>query len=233
MNAREKRIALRRATIQTLIAVAASGGRFYDGIGVTFGETDSLTLAAHVAGWQTSIAAAVCATYAEACEAAAFAIEADDGSGRMLGYRLIRLGAGPAKTGHLYSGETFRDADTLWTAMRTLADMREHPACKVDASPERPRSIVVIGRRHFTGGNTYCTAEIVIDGVSVHCTPRAPGYDEHYQCEAAEWLESQGIVTRERHAASGGVQSLSRACEAAGIRYTATACDVARKKDLT
>lgn len=234
MNARDKRNALQRMTLQALIAIAAHGGRFYDSLGLGFGVLQADTLASHVAGWQASIAAAVCVTISEAHVAHAFSIREIDGSRE--GYELIRFGGGTSGSGLTYAGETFHTPDTMWAAMRTIADLLEHPACVTHPTPRigcKPRSIVVVGRRHFMGGNTYHTAEIVIDGVSVHRTARAPGYGNDYETSAAEWLQSAGLVTRERYAASGGVQTLARACEAAGIAYTSTACDVARRKDLT
>lgn len=239
MNAREKRIALQRATLQTLFAIAASGCRFYDMQPMGWGPLGTDTLAKHVQGWQVSIAAAVCVTYAEACEAAAFGIESvcDPANNKVRGYRLIRLGGGPSKTSQRYSGETFRTADDLWTAMRTLADMREHPACApLAVTPEARtaiQSIEVIGRRWFdsVNGNTYHVAVISIDGKEVHRTEFAYGYDDAYLESAAEWLETQGIVTRERYG-NGGKRPLRLALEDAGIKLVYSHVDVKRRGEL-
>lgn len=239
--ANDRRIALQRMTLQALIAIAARGGRFYDALGLGYGPLQADTLASHVQHWQASIAAAVCATAAEAYACKAFALRKCDGT--RTGFELIRFGGGPDGSGIVWTGEPCRGAtvqvaaDNMWNAARTFADLLEHPACAVPHPAPRigckPRSIVVVGRRYFGNGNTYCTAEIIVDGAFAHLTPIAPGYGNHFETEAAEWLQASGLVTCERYAASGGVQSLARACEAAGIAYTATACDVARRKDLT
>lgn len=230
----EKAIAIKRATLQTLAAIAAHGGAFYDAIGLEWETVDGKSggnLKTHVREWVAPIRDAACATYAEACERQAFIIEAD-GMGR--GFRLARLGApngkGKRAGGHLYSGELFRDADTLWSVMRTAEDLATHPACKAtDPEVTRPRSIVVIGRRHTDrAGNTYHTAEIIVDGATLVKTDRAYGYGDHYlQVTAADWLQSKGIVTRERYS-NGAHEPLWQACKRDGITLNYQAFDVAK-----
>lgn len=235
MNARDKATALRRATLQTLAAIAARGGAFHDAIGL---DWEGGSLASHVAGWDPMIRAAACASYAEACARAAFAIEADDASGTMRGYRLIRLGGGPSKTGHTYSGETFRTADDLWIAMRTAEDLATHPACKDPSpprlpSPVRGSTLHVRGIRWFDSrnGNTYHRATAILDGITIADVPFSYGYGDHFVDTAAEAIEAAGILTRERHA-NGSREPLRVACDRLGIVLSVDVRDVKRRRDL-
>ncbi len=179
---------------------------------------------------------AVCASYDEACQESAFFIEAVDQGG----YRIARLGGGPSKTGHLYSGEVFRTYADLWSAMRTADDLRAHPACFIDRKElsvaGKARSIVIVGRRWFDGknGNTYHTAEVIVDGVRAWQSPVTYGYDDSYIETAADWLEefAPPIVMRERYA-NGARQGLRGACEVAGVLLVCSRVDVRTKADLT
>lgn len=231
-RSRDNAIALRRATLQTLAAIAARGGAFYDAIGLTW---EGGNLPAHVSDWLPSIRAAACASYAEACAREAFAIEADDASGTFRGYRLIRLGSGPSKTGQRYSGETFRDAEALWIAMRTAEDLATHPACAIRAPEASPASTLhVTGIRWFSRskGHTYHRAIVVYNGRTVVDSPIFPGYGDQFLETAAEGCEAAGILTRERYASSGGIETLRVACERLGIAFSSDVRDVARRVDL-
>lgn len=95
-------------------------------------------------------------------------------------------------------------------------------------------SITVIGRRWFQRGpgNTYHTAEILVDGVTVHKTPKEYGYGSCYEQTAAEWLESNGYITR-KHYAHGGAEPLWQVIrERMGLNWQSTAIDVSRERDL-
>ncbi len=95
-------------------------------------------------------------------------------------------------------------------------------------------SITVIGRRWFqrTYGNTYHTAEILIDGVTVHKTPRQYGYGSAYEDSAAAWLESAGYITRKAYA-NGGHEPLWQVVrERMGLNWQSLAIDVSRERDL-
>ncbi len=219
-----------RATLQTLMTIASHGGRFYSG-DVFGGES----LRGYVAGWSESVRNAVCESYAEACQESAFFIEAADCGG----YRIARLGGGPSKTGHRYSGEVFRTYADLWSAMRTADDLRAHPACAVDREIPlvgKARSIVIVGRRWFDAknGNTYHTSEVIIDGVRAWQSPVTYGYDDSYIETAADWLEefAPPVVMRMRYA-NGAKQGLRGACEVAGILLVCSRVDVRIKADLT
>jgi hypothetical protein len=96
-------------------------------------------------------------------------------------------------------------------------------------------SITVVGRRWFNRnqGNTYHSAEILVNGLFVHKTPYEYGYGGQYEETAAEWLEKNGFMPgRERHANTGGRESLGRYCERHDVAYSCGVTDVSRKKDL-
>lgn len=96
------------------------------------------------------------------------------------------------------------------------------------------QSITVIGRRWFdkVNGNTYHTAEILIDGKPVHKVPFTYGYGDHYVQSAQEWLTKEGLIAPQRYPNSGGVEMLWTYCERQGIKFYHTYTDTKRKKDL-
>jgi len=57
-----------------------------------------------------------------------------------------------------------------------------------------PKNISLIGRRHMSGGNTYHTVVIVVDGEQVHKSERTYGYGDHYVTTAKEWLRDNGYA---------------------------------------
>ena len=93
-------------------------------------------------------------------------------------------------------------------------------------------SITVIGRRWFdkVNGNTYHTAEILIDGKPVHKVPFTYGYGEQYVQSAGEWLHKQGLIKLERYS-NGGGQMLWTYCRDKGITFYHSASD-GLKRDL-
>lgn len=93
-----------------------------------------------------------------------------------------------------------------------------------------PKSITVIGRRWFqrTYGNTYHTAEIIVDGVTAHKTPREYGYGDSYADTAFRWLLENNIVP----AAQDRSCHWQHLRDDLGIAYTYRAVDVERQKDL-
>ena len=80
----------------------------------------------------------------------------------------------------------------------------------------KPKSITIIGRRWFerTNGNTYHTAEVIIDGEHAHTTGITYGYGNQYRQTALQWVKEN--VTQDLD----------------GITTHATHTDVKRKKDL-
>lgn len=95
-------------------------------------------------------------------------------------------------------------------------------------------SLTVIGRRWFqrTYGNTYNTAQVIVDGETVVKTPRQYGYGDHYLDLAADALEDLGLMPNRERYSHGGAESLWRWAERNGIKFTSSAIDVPREKDL-
>lgn len=117
----------------------------------------------------------------------------------------------------------------------TVAQLRaDRKAQDVPPIPKPVKSITVIGRRWFqrTYGNTYHTAEILIDGVTVHKTARAYGYGSQYEDSAAAWLEAQGVIKRKAYANGGHSPLWQVIRDEMGLNWQSTALDVARERDL-
>jgi hypothetical protein len=93
----------------------------------------------------------------------------------------------------------------------------------------QPQSIVVIGRRWFRKGpgNTYHSAEIIVDGKCVNKIPFAYGYGDQYLYNAFDWLAANGYITRESNA-----EAPFRWAERNNVTLTYSVTDVARKRDL-
>jgi len=95
-------------------------------------------------------------------------------------------------------------------------------------------SIAVIGSRWFqrSTGNTYHTAEIIIDGETVYRTPEKYGYGNQFLATAAEWLEKNGYMPGRTHHDNGSKESLYWYCDRMRIVFTYSTVDVSRKRDL-
>jgi len=96
------------------------------------------------------------------------------------------------------------------------------------ATLKKMRSLNIIGRRWFerTNGNTYHTAQIIIDGKTVHKTGVRYGYGSQYNQSALEWLQENGYI------GIPGPVSLWRWCDENGIEYEDMVMDFPRKRDL-
>ena len=94
------------------------------------------------------------------------------------------------------------------------------------------KSITVLGRKWWDkiNGNTYHTAQIMIDGHTVGKTEFSYGYGDHYLQSAAEWLEKNGHIERERYS-NGGGQPLWQYCADKGIHLEYSA-SYGRKREL-
>ncbi len=95
-------------------------------------------------------------------------------------------------------------------------------------------SLVIVGRRWFerTNGNTYHSAEIIVDGKCVHKIDYAYGYGQQYCHNAKIWLHQNGYLPELETRDGTPGESLWRYCERKGIVFTDTVTDVRRKKDL-
>jgi hypothetical protein len=93
-----------------------------------------------------------------------------------------------------------------------------------------PRSIVVIGRRwfHKGPGNTYFSAEMIVDGSRVGKIDYEYGYGEQYLYSAFYWLAENGYI----HGFGKEKGVPWRWAQDNGIKLEYSAADVARKKDL-
>jgi hypothetical protein len=91
------------------------------------------------------------------------------------------------------------------------------------------KSITVIGKRWFNRGpgNTYFSANIIVDGKQVHRIEYAYGYGTQYAYEAFYWLAANGYLPGFEH-----TMAPWRYCEDHGITLYYEASDVSRKRDL-
>ncbi len=96
------------------------------------------------------------------------------------------------------------------------------------------KTITIIGRRWFRKpvGNTYHSAEILVDGVLVHKIDYAYGYGIQYNHNAKVWLTQNGYLPGIEVKAGTPGESLWRYCERQGITLVDTVTDVKRKRDL-
>jgi hypothetical protein len=100
---------------------------------------------------------------------------------------------------------------------------------------EEMKTITIIGRRWFQRGpgNTYHTAQIIVDGETIKKTDREYGYGEQYVETAVSWLENNDWLPEKReHYKNGGHEAAWRFCERLGIKLSTEAIDVARQRDL-
>jgi len=95
------------------------------------------------------------------------------------------------------------------------------------------KAITVIGRRWFDkiNGNTYFSADILVNNVLVHSIHYQYGYDDFYMQAAGEWLSKNGY-THPEHYEFGGITPLWSYCRDNDITLFNTVTDVMRKKDL-
>lgn len=101
-------------------------------------------------------------------------------------------------------------------------------------SKETTKSITIIGRKWFqkSYGNTYHTAQIMVNGVTVHKTKRHYGYEDQYVETATEWLEKNSYIPK-RERKNGGHKTLWRICkDDLNIPFEYYAIAVNRQKDL-
>lgn len=102
------------------------------------------------------------------------------------------------------------------------------------AAQEKVSSITIIGRRWFRRGpgNTYHSAEIIVNGTCVHKIEFAYGYGNQYEWNAFGWLEENGYMPGREHGANGSREAGWRYCERHSIALSSSGTDVTRKRDL-
>lgn len=97
------------------------------------------------------------------------------------------------------------------------------------------KSLTINARRWFqkSYGNTYFTADIIVDGELVHELPFQYGYGEHYLDMANEWLDENGYIDNPRNPNNGMRKPLWQVVrDEMGAEFSYSAIDVQRKRDL-
>ena len=97
------------------------------------------------------------------------------------------------------------------------------------------RRVTIIGRKWFDrlNGNTYFTAEILVNGIHVHSMPYEYGYDSQYEHSSMDWLRKSGLIPAFKQYANGGYEAVWQWKEREGIDFYSIASYVATKKELT
>ena len=92
-----------------------------------------------------------------------------------------------------------------------------------------PKTITIIGRRWFqkTYGNTYHSAQIVVDGKEVEGIYFAYGYGDQYLHNAFRKLQALNLIPSVESSESPWYWAQQN-----GVSLTYTVTDVQRKKDL-
>ncbi len=96
------------------------------------------------------------------------------------------------------------------------------------------RSVTIIGRKWFdrVNGNTYFTAEILVNGIHVHSMPYEYGYGSQYEDASMTWLENSGLIPPRKQHANGGHEAVWQWHEREGIDFYSVAAYVPTKKEL-
>ncbi len=97
------------------------------------------------------------------------------------------------------------------------------------------KSITIIGRRWFqkTYGNTYCSAEIILNGEPVEKVGPTYGYGDYYLQYAFEWLDKQKLLHPPRiQYPHGGAEAPWQWAKRAKVKLSHSVSDVRRERDL-
>ena len=122
------------------------------------------------------------------------------------------------------------ETPAMLTEGQTWNILRHAAPAGLGTLPAEALKLHIIGRRWFqkSYGNTYHTAQIIIDGKTVHRTPQAYGYGDHYLQSAVDWLKQSGHLP-----ADGEHISNTRFLhEESGFDFTYECHDVQRQKDM-
>ena len=109
---------------------------------------------------------------------------------------------------------------------------------KVGGSCEKVNNITISGRRWFdkSGGNTYHSVDVYVNGKHVGREPFAYGYDEGYLQTAHKLLQKAGIFKKTGERLKSGMDKdyyeFMKDMRAHRDKYVKIVSDVARKKDL-
>jgi hypothetical protein len=141
---------------------------------------------------------------------------------------LIKNGEYGPVGAHSWKGQPRRHAKAAKLGQRRHARRYSHsPSGKVE-------TVTILGKRWFDrkNGNTYYTADILVNGRHVHKLPYDYGYGDHYRDEAAKWLIQNGYIQGTKNPRTGSYPPLWQLAQAQGIHVEASHVDVPRKKDL-
>jgi hypothetical protein len=96
------------------------------------------------------------------------------------------------------------------------------------------RSVTIIGRKWFEkiNGNTYFTAEILVNGIHVHSMPYEYGYGEQYEQASLGWLEKAELIPARKQYANGGKEQVCQWKDREGIEFYSIASYVATEREL-
>lgn len=97
------------------------------------------------------------------------------------------------------------------------------------------KTLTILGRRWFrkTYGNTYTSAQILIDGQPIAKVGPTGGYGDYYLQIAFEYLDTNGLLIPPlEHHANGSTEAPWQWAERAGVTLHYSAVDVARERDL-
>ncbi len=117
----------------------------------------------------------------------------------------------------------------------TLSHTFDETGITGSTTPAPSHTLLIVGRRWFqrTYGNTYHSAEVVIDGEVVARTGKHYGYDDSYIYTALVVAEAAGLLPVREKYDNGGYRELFREFYARhGYRYETRVVDVPRERDL-
>lgn len=119
--------------------------------------------------------------------------------------------------------------DTALTDNQQAQILALFPDWSAKIVPEK-QTLHIIGRRWFqkTYGNTYHTAEVLINGKSVYKSMRSYGYGDQYLTTAVEWLQRVDLLPSDI-VGHVGTRYLR---EESGYEFSYEVHDVARQRDL-
>src|SRR5262245_50331830 len=100
---------------------------------------------------------------------------------------------------------------------------------------EKVQSVTILGRRwfHRGPGNTYHSAQIIVNGKIIHKIDFRYGYGNQFEWEACDWLEANGFMPDRKHYQSGSAEpGWQYFRDQRGIAWLTEAIDVRTRKEL-
>jgi hypothetical protein len=96
----------------------------------------------------------------------------------------------------------------------------------------KTRSIVIVGRQWFDkrNGNTYCSSQIIVNGVTVAKLGPTSGYGSYFEQMACDYLRNEGFVPLPDD--TSFFEYSHRMQDRTGIPIAVTVADVCKENDL-